>query len=163
MIKQFVPERVCLTCQGCCRFQEADSVWSPCLLDNEIQGLFKNGILPLAISSSKRIRLIPNTTQDNFVCTFLNPKDNKCKVYSLRPFECQLYPFLISRKENKIFLALDLKCPFVKERLKGQGLKEYVKDLTGILNSPSFKQLLKNNPQIIQVYPEALNLAELKL
>lgn len=162
MIKQFIPKEYCLGCQGCCRFQEPDSVWLPCLLDSEIQGLYKKGIVPLAVSSSKRIRPIPSTTEDNFVCAFLTPKDNKCKIYPLRPFECQLYPFLINRKEDKVFLGLDLKCPFVQERLKSRQFKEYVKDLASALNSPSLKGLLKNNPQIIQAYPEALNLKELK-
>jgi Fe-S-cluster containining protein len=91
----------------------------------------------------------------------LNLKDNKCKIYFFRPFECQLYPFLINRNAGKAFLAVDLKCPFVKQRLETKEFKEYTKNLSGILNSPSLIKILKNNPQIIQAYPEALNLREL--
>ena len=28
-LKQFVPSEVCLKCNGCCRYKQADSVWRP--------------------------------------------------------------------------------------------------------------------------------------
>lgn len=101
--------------------------------------------------------------QSNFFCSFFNLQDNKCKIYALRPFECQLYPFLINRKGKKVFLALDLHCPFVEKKLKTQEFKEYVLYLTDFLNDSPQAEILKNNPQIIQDYSEALDLEELKI
>ena len=163
MIKQVVPQEVCLECQGCCRFQKIDSVWSPCLLDEEIQDLLDKKIPPACISSNKKLLLIPNAQGTGFICSFFDAKDNKCKIYGFRPFECQLYPFLINRKDDKIFLALGLRCPFVKENLESQKFKEYIRYLTDFFNKPRIIKILKNNPQIIQAYGGIINLAELKL
>lgn len=150
-LKQFVLSGFCLKCAGCCRFDQEDTIWSPRLLNKEKERL------------GKKIHLIPNPKQGNFLCSFLNIQNNKCKTYSFRPFECQLYPFLINRKEEDIFLAVDLKCPFVKKNLKDPRFKEYTQYLNDFLNSPRQLNILKNNPQIIQVYTEVLNLTKLKI
>jgi len=163
VIKQIVPQEVCLECRGCCRFSEQDSVWLPHLLGEEIQELLKKNFPPSLISQDKNIRSVPNPAQNNFVCSFSQPKDNKCAIYAFRPFECQLYPFVINRKADKVFLALDLRCPFVKENLESQEFREYIRYLTGFLNSPVRIKVLKSNPQIIQIYEDVLNLAELNL
>ena len=163
MIKQFIPQEICLKCRSCCRFSQQDSIWSPALLNEEVQGLLKNRIPPLVISPNKRIRLTHLSGQSNFFCSFFNLQDNKCKIYALRPFECQLYPFLINRKGKKVFLALDLHCPFVEKKLKTQEFKEYVLYLTDFLNDSPQAEILRNNPQIIQDYSEALDLEELKV
>ena len=163
MIKQFVPKEACLKCQGCCRFKEINSVWSPCLLDLEIEKLLKKNIPPSVISSSKRVRLIPNSQQGNFVCALFNTQENICKIYSFRPFECQLYPFLINRKGKSVFLAVDLGCPFIKKILHSKEFRKYVQYLTEFINSPHQLCMLRNNPQIIQVYKGAENIFELKI
>jgi len=172
MIKQAIPKDYCLSCVGCCRFSEQDSVWLPCLLNEEIQELLKKNFPPSLISQEKKVCNIPyHPEQDNFtpplharagfICSFFRPKDNKCKIYAFRPFECRLYPFLINRKGDKVFLALVLRCPFVKENLESQKFKEYIRYLTTFFNSPARIKILKNNPQIIQKYEDVLNLAEL--
>ena len=163
MIKQAIPKDYCLSCVGCCRFSEQDSVWLPCLLNEETQELLKKNFPPSLISQEKKIRSLPNPKHNNFVCSFSQPKDNKCAIYAFRPFECQLYPFLINRKADKVFLALDLRCPFVKENLESQKFKEYIRYLTAFFNSPRTIEILKNNPQIIQIYEDVLNLTELNL
>ena len=163
MIKQFIPQEICLECRGCCRFNQRDSVWSPALLNEEAQELLRNKIPPLFISTDKKILLGQLAGEGNFACSFLRPEENLCKIYPRRPFECQLYPFLINRKGAKVFLALDLHCPFAAKKIKTRDFKGYVLYLTEFLNSPPQAEILKNNPQIIQVYPEALGLGELKI
>jgi Fe-S-cluster containining protein len=102
MIKQFIPQEVCLKCQGCCRFKEQDSVWSPCLLDEEIQNFLDKNIPPLCLSLDKKLMPIPNTQGQGHICPLFDVQVNKCKIYEFRPFECQLYPFLISLRNKKI-------------------------------------------------------------
>lgn len=172
-IKQFVPAQTCLSCQGCCRFSQKDSAWSPRLLNAELDDFLKNNILPGLVSPDRKIRLMPNPEQGGFtpplgtgagfICPLFSPQDNKCKVYASRPFECQLYPFLINRKTDKVFLALDLKCPYAEENLETKKFKDYVRYLTKLLDTQDYPDLLKNNPQLIQAYPdkEVLNLVEL--
>ena len=106
MIKQFVPQEYCLKCQGCCRFREQDSVWLPCLMDEEIQGLLEQNIPPAAISMARKIQPEAHPKGDGFICAFFDLDINKCKVYNLRPFECQLYPFLINLRGKKIILTV---------------------------------------------------------
>jgi len=174
MIQQFVPSDFCLDkCRCCCRFSQQESIWSPCLLNDEIQVFLKNNIPPSIASQDKKMRLIPFPKQNNlnsaghmatiFVCPFLNTQDGKCKIYAFRPFECQLYPFLINCRNKKKFLAVDLGCPFVKENLDKKEFKEYMSYLAEFLNNPGQLDILKDNPQIIQVYEDALDLVELKL
>lgn len=159
MMEQVVTQGFCLKCRGCCRFNEADSIWSPTVLDEE-----EKLIPTFAISSNKKIRALPSAEKiNNFICSFLNSHDNKCNIYEERPFECRLYPFLINRKKNKVFLALDLNCPFVKDNSEAMDLKEYSAKLAELLNSPRYKKCFKDNPQIIQTYPGAVNLIEINI
>lgn len=164
MIKQFVPQEFCIKCQGCCRFKEASSVWSPCLLDEEIQELLdKPGIPAASISIDRRIQPIANPDGVDFLCPFLKTIDNKCGIYDLRPFECQLYPFLINLRKDKVLLTVDLNCPYVYEKINTQEAKDYIIYLTGHLNSAPLLSMLKDNPQIIQAYEEVREVAELNL
>lgn len=161
-IKQFVPQEVCLKCQGCCRFKEMDSVWLPCLLDEEIQDLLDRKIPPASISIDRKIQAIPHPNQEGFICPFLNLEGNQCKIYAYRPFECRLYPFLIALREKKILLTLDLNCPYIKEKLNSKELKEYTEYLTSFLNLPSQVMVFKENPQLLQAYQDVLDIIELK-
>jgi len=164
VIKQFVPQEFCLKCRGCCRFKEANSVWSPCLLDKEMQTLLdKKGIPTASISIDRRIQPIANPQGADFICPFLETLNNKCKIYSIRPFECQLYPFLINLRKDKVLLTVDLNCPYVYEKINSQEAKDYIIYLTHYLNSASLRSLLKDNPQIIQAYEEVREVAELSL
>jgi Fe-S-cluster containining protein len=163
MIEQFVPQEFCLKCRGCCRFKEANSAWSPCLLDEEIQDLLDKNIAAASITMDRRIQPIPAPKQEGFICPFLNTQDNKCKIYEFRPLECQLYPFLISMRGNKVLLTLDLNCPYVSENLKSSQLKDYTDYLADFLNSAQQKRILKDNPQLIQAYEEVLDIIELKI
>lgn len=163
MIKQFVPQEVCLKCKGCCRFLKPDSVWAPCLLEEEVQDLLDRKIPPVSIDINRRIQPVPLTGADGFACPFLDVPGNKCKIYELRPFECQLYPFLIALRDKKVLLTVDLNCPYIKENLDSEELKAYTEYLNAFLNSPAQLRILKGNPQIIQAYEEVLDIVELKI
>jgi len=164
MIKQFVPQEFCLKCRGCCRFKEANSVWSPCLLDEEIQELAdKEGVPAASICVDRRIQPVTNPDGDGFICPFLGSADNKCRIYNLRPFECRLYPFLINLRKNKVLLSVDINCPYALEKINSQEAKDYIAYLSNFLNSPEQLAMLKDNPQIIQAYEEVREVAELEL
>jgi uncharacterized protein len=164
VIKQFVPQEFCLKCRGCCRFKEANSVWSPCLLDEEIQGLLdKKGIPTASISTDRRIQPVANPGGTDFICPFLEAVSNQCRIYDFRPFECQLYPFLINLRKGKVLLTVDLNCPYVYKQINSQEAKDYIVYLTQYLNSAALRSMLKDNPQIIQAYEEVREVAELNL
>lgn len=162
-IKQFIPQEFCLKCQGCCRFSRQDSAWLPCLLDEEIQELLDNNSIPAAnISIDRRIQPVADEKSGLFFCAFFKKEENKCRIYDLRPFECGLYPFLITLRGKKVLLTVDLNCPYIQEKTNSSEFKEYVQYLTDFLNSPSRLKMLKSNPQVIQAYEEVLDVVELK-
>lgn len=163
MIKQFVPEEVCLECKGCCRFKENNSVWLPCLMNEEIQGFLEKKIPPAAISADRKIQPVPDPSGEGFICAFLDHQNNQCKVYSFRPFECQLYPFLINLRNGKIILTVDLNCQYICQKVNSQEFKNHVEYLTAFLNSAPQKKLLKDNPQLLQTYEEVKEIVELDL
>ncbi len=164
MIRQFVPEEFCLKCTGCCRFKDEDSVWSPCLLYEEIQELAdRPGIPAASITADRRLQPVANPLGEGFICPFLSVADNRCQIYNLRPFECQLYPFLINLRKDRVLLTVDLNCPYVYEKIDSPEAQEYIAYLTGYLNSAPLRKMLQENPQIIQAYEEVREVAELNL
>jgi len=163
-LKQFVPQEVCLKCLGCCRFSELNSAWLPCLLEEEIQGLVdRKGIPAATISLEKKIVPIVREGKEGFFCPFLGTEDNKCRIYNLRPFECQLYPFLINLRDKKIILTVDLNCPYISEKINSPEFKSYVQYLNEFLNAPAQIKILKDNPQVLQAYEEVAEIIEIKL
>ncbi|MBP7835931.1 MAG: YkgJ family cysteine cluster protein [Candidatus Omnitrophica bacterium] len=163
MIKQFVPESVCLKCQGCCRFKEMDSAWVPCLLEEEAQDLIDQDIPPAYINMQRKIRPVADPSGEGFICAFLESQANKCRIYNRRPFECQLYPFLINLRHGKVILTVDLNCPYISEKINSREFKEYAEYLAAYLNSPEQLEILRDNPQIIQAYEDVLDVVELRL
>ena len=161
MIEQFVPGEYCLKCKGCCRFKEELSVWRPCLLEEEIQEFLDKDIPPAAISKEKKLMALSAPSGEGFVCPFLSPEDNKCKIYEFRPFECQLYPFLINLRHKKVILTVDLNCPYVTEQIKSPAFKEYAEYLADFLNSPRQIKMLKDNPQLLVAYEEVADIVEI--
>ncbi|MDD5431680.1 MAG: YkgJ family cysteine cluster protein [Candidatus Omnitrophica bacterium] len=161
-IKQFIPEEYCLQCKGCCRFAQEDSVWLPCLLDEEkLELIDKEGIPPVSITADSRVHPVPNPKSEGFICPLLNIEDNKCKIYLSRPFECQLYPFLLNLRDKKVILTIDLNCPYAREKANSKEFKEYTEYLTTFLNEPAQIKILKANPQILQAYEEVSDIVEL--
>jgi Fe-S-cluster containining protein len=153
-LKQFITGEYCLQCQGCCRFAKQESVWSPKLLSDE-----KAKIAPF----SKKVQLLPNPRQGNFACQFLNQQNNKCSIYTIRPFECQLYPFLINRQGKKVCLAVDLKCPFIKKNAHLEEYKRYVEYLIGYFKQLDVLAELRKNPEVIQPYDRVLDVFVINL
>ncbi len=148
MIKQLIPNKICLTCFGCCRFDQKNSAWAPRLLKEEEKLLGK-------------IKLTFDPKAKFFSCSFFDPKKNKCRVYRRRPFECRLYPFLLCRKENKVFLSIDLNCSCAGGNFKNKKFKEYAEYLIRLLKSKKFLKTLENNPQIAQAYPQVTSIYEI--
>ena len=167
VLKQFVTNDYCLACRGCCRFQRPDSAWSPGLTDEDIRHIRSRANPDFCIPDDKRIRLIRDPGGTGFLCPFLSTEDNTCGIYEVRPFECRLYPFVLNRRAEKVFLAVDTNCPFAEEKIRssgqgaGGGWEDYIAYLEDILNKEPYCVLVKHNPHIIQTYKEVLDLREL--
>ncbi|MBN1913583.1 MAG: YkgJ family cysteine cluster protein [Candidatus Omnitrophica bacterium] len=152
-----------MKCQGCCRFRESDSVWLPCLLEEEIQDLLDKNIPAVSISIERKIQPVANPKGDGFICAFFDIAANECKIYESRPFECQLYPFLLNLRDKSVILTVDLNCPYLTDKLNTPEFKKYTQELVAYLNAPKQISLLKNNPHILQAYEDLGKTIELKL
>ena len=155
-IKQFTTKVTCLNCQGCCRFLKENSIWQPSLTLQEVQSLPQENI----IFDSKKIKVVSGE-ENSYKCVFLNTKNNKCLIYDKRPLECRLYPFLINKTKEGIFLSIDLKCPFLKDKLDNKEYKDYVNYLISFLSLPAISFAIKQNPQIFTDYSEEENIKNL--
>jgi Fe-S-cluster containining protein len=151
-IGQIIPEGYCLECPGCCRFAQERSAWAVRISSEEQQAL---GIQDTIVPAQK------NAAAGQFVCSFFDIKSARCTVYYKRPLECRLYPFVINRKGNAVFLAIDLNCPFARDHYETQSMRDFILSLSAACGSAGFLQYLNENPWLIQQYPDVLNVAAL--
>ena len=161
-IPQFVPQQVCLSCDGCCRFKEQNSSWRPKIAREEIETA-RRAVSTLTgkifskelIDPQGRIKAIQHKGVCH--CTFFNAKDNTCGIYSHRPFECQLYPFLLARKGEEIFIGVHLNCPFIQQNKDKDSFRQFVDVLKNYFGSDDAKNFLKRNPLLASDYGEYEN------
>ncbi len=149
MLKQIVPSKLCLSCNVCCRFLDKNAPLAPLFLAHEITQKIKPHL-----DKSCRVKLKP--WQDMHACYFFNAKNNKCTIYSKRPFDCQLYPFTImfDEKREKIILGIDKKCPFSALPENENSIKNYFHYLVDLMEKKEFASLIAGNPLFIGSFQE---------
>jgi len=158
-IRQFIPQDFCLNCKGCCRFRDKESIWQPSILDEEVKAITKDNAAKEAVSPFKTIKSFP--FEDYYICSFLDVENNHCKIYKMRPWECRLYPFLINKAGGAIYLSVDLRCPFITDKLGKKEFKDYLNYLINFLSLPVVSFMIKQNPHIFTDYSKEENLRNL--
>ena len=170
--KQFIPEKECLSCYGCCRYSQKHTVWAPLFLFDEIVELTAKNIVPCCLfthvdahyGEAARIDLIEQSTGHSltgFICPCFDPGSNKCKIYAHRPFDCSLYPFLLARSGDQAYLAVDENCPYIKKISSTQGMLDYVQYLVEFFSSGDIIKAVKDDPRIAQEYPHGVKILAL--
>lgn len=155
-MKQFVPSHVCLGCDGCCRFKEEDSSWRPRITDSEKKqistkpGLADKIFSKVKVGADKHILTVP--CHGLHICTFFNPDHNTCGIYHARPFDCQLYPFVLTQNQGKATVAVHLHCPHVQEKISSEEFARYVTYLRGLFARQDVITFLQKNPFLIGDY-----------
>lgn len=166
-IQPLVPSEVCRTCDGCCRYAERDSVWSPLFLFEEIVELTRNNIVPTCLfthpaNKAGRPARIDLVEEDGRIfCPCLSRSGNTCRIYAHRPLDCRLYPFLLVRRAAQAYLAIDEKCPYIQKNSASDEVRDYAKSLSAFFKSSEMIQVLRANPEIIQAYPGDFRILEL--
>ena len=153
--KQFVPSSICLKCDGCCRFKEADSRWRPYITEDEKKAAAKPSLVekvfaPHVVSADGRISVTPSG--EGCICHFFNPTDNTCGIYHARPFECQFYPFLFGKEKDRSVVYVHLNCPHIQEHWNDEVYKEYTAYLQEFFKRKDVLDFLKSNPALITDY-----------
>ncbi len=161
-LKQFVPSEICLKCDGCCRYKEPSSAWRPKL------GLRDQESLAELITAGDVLDKGYITTIQacgQHFCRFLNQGDNTCSIYAKRPFECLLYPFIISQTPEAVKVYVHLSCPFVQDHLSHEDYDAYVAYLKGFFRREDVRGFLSANKAMWHDYspfaPELLHLFDL--
>ncbi len=148
--KQFVPSSVCLKCDGCCRFKESDSRWRPYISETEKKDVAQKIFGSSAISPDGKIGTTP--CAEGFLCHFLNNKDNTCGIYYARPFECQLYPFLLGKEAENPVVYAHLNCPHIQEHFGTLVYQEYVEYLKEFFAKKNVRSFIAANPKLLTDY-----------
>jgi Fe-S-cluster containining protein len=117
VLPQIVPSAVCLNCSVCCRFPEAESALRPFFTREEIQRALEAGLNPAYFpnQNGSQITLVPHPSGEGYLCPAFDLATSTCRIYTSRPFDCQIYPLAImwSEDHREILLGWDTKCPFV--------------------------------------------------
>ena len=139
-IKQLLNSDYCLQCKGCCYFSSES--WGPKLLEQE-----------KARIGLKEIRL-RRVNAKSIICEFLKDDSHECRIYSNRPFECALYPFLLVKRDVLIDLAAHIGCSYVKDNFSSDEFKQYVLELLKLIKTPEILQIISENKKNFYSYPE---------
>ncbi len=152
-----VPPKICLSCQGCCRFREAESLWRPKVAPGELETNEHKKDLAKALGEDGYIKTVEEQGQNR--CAFLDLGTNKCGIYACRPFECRLYPFLLthSQENGRVTVSVHLSCPYVQESRYSAGFEQHVGVLKAYLSGKERARFLKNNPALVGDYSEYPN------
>jgi len=155
-IKQFLSSDVCLSCEGCCRFDKEKSDWRPKVGGGEEKSI-KNSLPPdknieLKKISEKGGYLNDKLCHGMYVCTYFNSEDSTCGIYHNRPFECKLYPFVLTKVNEKQAVSVHLACPYVKQKKNSVEYESFVNYLKQYFEREEVITLLKNNPHLFGDY-----------
>jgi hypothetical protein len=148
--KQFVPSEICLKCNGCCRYKEADSAWRPKLGARDQESLSELITGDIVLDAQSYIKTI-QVCGEHF-CKFLNGADNTCSIYTKRPFECSLYPFILSKTPDAVKLYVHLSCPYVQDHLPRADFEAYVAYLKEFFRRPDIREFLSHNKAMFHDY-----------
>ncbi|OGX24323.1 MAG: hypothetical protein A2787_09040 [Omnitrophica WOR_2 bacterium RIFCSPHIGHO2_01_FULL_48_9] len=153
-LRQFVPSAVCLKCDGCCRFKEADSRWRPHITPEEIAAAARQGlaekILRSAVAADGRIKT--TCASGEHLCSYFNPADHACRIYQARPFECRLYPFILNKQNDQIAVCVHLPCPHIQATETSPQFQTYVSYLEEYFSRRDVQKFIGQNPALVADY-----------
>jgi Fe-S-cluster containining protein len=155
-MKQFLSSKMCLSCEGCCRFDKGKSQWRPKVGDSEERAIIVNMPSTEKIGSRRLVEkggyLNDKLCHGMYMCTFFNPDDSTCGIYHNRPFECRLYPFVLTRLKQKLSVCVHLPCPYIQEKKGTLEYDQYIFYLKEYLKKAEVNSLLKENSHLFGDY-----------
>ena len=167
-VPQIVPESWCLQCKICCRFPAAEGVQAPTWSALEAEWASGNDqreswFRPAADHSPTLLPELRHNEQ-GCQCPAFENLTNSCSIYSVRPLDCRLYPFVLAKDASgmRVVLAMDTKCPYIQAHGTGPEVVEFTSRLARYLESPTALKYLRINPQIVgHFWPEFISVAAL--
>jgi Fe-S-cluster containining protein len=157
-IPQIIPSARCLQCDVCCRFPEADSPLRPYFTREEIAAAAARGLPPESFpdAAGSRINLIAHPSQEGFICPAFDVATQHCRIYSVRPLDCRLYPFAVMRAPTggETLLGWDRKCPYLREEADRTLPLSVSGDVARILQEGETGAAVREHPDLIGAFQE---------
>ena len=154
---QFVPSRVCLSCEVCCRFPEPDSFLRPYFTADEIRQAIARGIDPAHFPDPDgcQVTVVPNPTGEGYLCPAFDPATSHCRIYEARPLDCQMYPLAVmwTAERSAVVLGWDTKCPFMREAVPSEILA-HAKTIIATLEREDMLDMMASNPRLVGRFQE---------
>ncbi|MCA9401080.1 MAG: YkgJ family cysteine cluster protein [Candidatus Omnitrophica bacterium] len=156
-LKQFLSSQMCLSCDGCCRFDSLNNDWRPKVGAIEADHLIQNKKLKAPASRAGIIDgggyLPDKACHGLFMCEFFNLEDTTCAIYHHRPFECRLYPFVLTKRLDKNAVSVHLTCPYIMKMKGSSEYDRYVSYLKDYFTRNDLLVFLQENPHLFGEYP----------
>ena len=111
----------------------------PYFTASEIQKALTHGVPPSSFPDHRgsQVEVVPHPTDEGFLCPAFDLATHHCRIYEVRPLDCQLYPFALMWNEQHdiVLFGWDPLCPFLLEQslevtpLKGEKLRSSIREL----------------------------------
>jgi len=156
-LPQLVPGHACFHCDVCCRFPESDSFLRPYFTAEEIDRAVAQGLNPDRFPERRgsQIALVPNPQGDGYLCPAFDPETSHCRIYEVRPLDCQIYPLALmwSADGSGVLLGWDSKCPFLRDRGGDRAaitdLHAYAERIAALIEDRKTLDILAVHPRLI--------------
>ena len=160
-LEQIVPSKVCFSCDVCCRFLEQDSFLAPIFTQAEMEKAIANGMeanifRPTTDGQSTQVKLIPHGNM--YICPCFNPETSECTIYSIRPLDCQIYPFALmyNQDQTQVVLGVDTICPYGESEIQTETFQHFIDYMADYLESDPVVQTIAVNWQLIAPYQDTV-------
>ena len=174
-VPQFVPSRICLTCDVCCRFPERDSVLRPYFSADEVRQAIHAGLDARHFSEpgGGQVDVVPNPEGEGYHCPAFDPATSHCRIYDVRPLDCQIYPLALmwNQDRSQVVLGWDAKCPFLTadaghealsisrpapsaSRVEPGSLERYAEQIAVLLEHPDTAGRIAANPRLVTPFQD---------
>lgn len=158
-IKQIVPPEWCFKCDVCCRFPESSSFLAPYFTSYEITAAVEAGANSGDFLNKAGCKITLMSCDDAYICPVFDPETLHCRIYKEHPFDCVLYPFAIMWDAGckDVILGLDTKCPYVREKMGTDYLREAGMEIAGDIESSPLIDIISGNRELIGPFQDDVN------
>ena len=70
-----------------------------------------------------QVDVVPHPSGEGYLCPAFDSETYHCRVYEVRPLDCQIYPFVVMWDEERqnVLFGWDTKCPFLTDQRLSKG------------------------------------------
>ncbi len=140
----------CRKCNECCKFRAGEEYFAPVFTEEELAKIEKDSEKANfnQFGTVKQAKLV-KINDDLFACPFYSVDNGLCAIYKNRPFDCRIYPFLVARKNNKVYLtAFREACPSLEKKGNAK-IKDYIRTLCAWLQKDENLKMFSKFPDLI--------------